>query len=123
MAGRLSKAEIFYIKNSGLSGEELAKELGRSLTAIYKHLPVDRTPKEEVKVEESAATTVPEPKMIPKGQVDKLLGKIKHPHGGDKPIGVVMTPAAAEVSDEFRKQSKKKLDATHIHTIKKKKAE
>lgn len=104
--GRLTEVEKFFIENNrDLEVKEIADKLGRTEATVKKHL--ENNP-DEAKVKE-------EPKQVPKGKADQLMGHHKH-KSNNKLTAAVMTKAASEVVDEMRKSGRlKKKDQPHIH--------
>ena len=89
--GRLSKAELYYIQNTDIPAEDIAKDLDRSIDLINKYLP-----KKPKKVEKKDP-----PKKREEPQMVKNMGR--HKRKGEY-VSTVMTPAASELADAQRPQ-------------------
>lgn len=102
--GKLTETEIYWIENNpdNLSLEEVASKLNRSVKIVKPHYNQQKfTPEVQSN----------KPKEVPEGiTAGKLMGK--HERGA-----TVSTPAASEVSDEYRKTMPKKENRLnkHIH--------
>ena len=103
--GPLTKVDKFYIdNNSGLTVEELASDLNRSVATISKHRKTKT--KHVSSVKEDASSSI----------VGDLMGNTT----GSKRKGVtIMTPAASELSDETKSTSESKINTSVVHRIKK----
>lgn len=104
MGVKMTDIEIFYIKNNpdNLSDKELAKKVGRSVTAVKRILA-------EKKVEPVVQASEPEPEPVvpnkPRGLAQKAMGHLrKNGHS----LATVMTEAASQIADESRKSGKHK---------------
>jgi uncharacterized protein YdaU (DUF1376 family) len=104
--GPLSKVDKFYIdNNSGLTSEELASDLDRSVSTISKHRKT-RT-KHLASIKEDTKSSV----------VGDLMG---NKTASQKRKGVtIMTPAASELSDEKKSTPLSKNSDSVVHRIKK----
>ena len=103
--GPLSKIEKFYIdKNPGKSPEELAEDLGRSVTAVSKHC-------------QTRSEHVTSTKKEGEHSVGDLMG---NETAEQKRRGVtIMTPAASELSDAVKSNPKPQLNDKVVHRIRK----
>lgn len=96
--GKLSKIEEFYILNNrSKSVQELANDLDRTEASVQKVL--DANPAEE---QQERQDGIAEVHPVPEGQAGKLMGR-KERNG--QHVATVMTPAASEAADDFRKQA------------------
>ena len=105
--GPLTKVDKFYIENnSGLTVEELASDLNRSVATISKHR---KTKTEHVSsIKEDTNSSI----------VGNLMGNTT---ASQKRKGVtIMTPAASELSDETKSKSRSIINTSSVvHRIKK----
>jgi len=103
--GPLTKVEKFYIDNNpGKSPEELAEDLGRSVTAVSKH-------------SKTRSKHVTSTKKEGESFVGALMGRET---AEQKRSGVtIMTPAASELSDAVKSNPRPQLNEKVVHRIKK----